>query len=64
LAHLPFLYGVISDPPVWLPLAALAVNGVAGVVFGWLFWRLGLEAAMMAHVLAHVTAVLVGLVTA
>jgi hypothetical protein len=64
LAHLPFLFGVIGDPPVWLPLAALAVNGVAGVVFGWLFWRLGLEAAMIAHVLAHVAAVLVGLATA
>jgi membrane protease YdiL (CAAX protease family) len=61
LAHLPFLYSVASSPPLWLPLAALAINGVVGMVFGWLFWRRGLEAAFMAHMLAHVTAALIGM---
>jgi hypothetical protein len=64
LAHLPFLYGVIGEPPLWLPIAAIVVNGITGTVFGWLFWRQGLEAAMMAHALAHVTAVLAGLAVA
>lgn len=60
LAHLPFLYSVAGSPPLWLPLTAMVINGVVGVVFGWLFWRRGLEAAFMAHMLAHVTAALIG----
>ena len=34
-------------PPV--VLRALALNGVAGGVYGWLSWRRGLEAAMLAQ---------------
>jgi len=32
----------------------LVLNGLAGMVFGWLFWTFGLETAMMAHFLADV----------
>jgi hypothetical protein len=60
LAHLPFLYSVAGSPPLWLPLTAMVINGVVGAVFGWLFWRGGLEAAFMAHILAHLTAALIG----
>jgi membrane protease YdiL (CAAX protease family) len=28
---------------------ALVLNGLAGLVFGWLYWRRGLEAAMFSH---------------
>ena len=28
---------------------AVVLNGIAGVVFGWLFWKKGLESAMIAH---------------
>jgi membrane protease YdiL (CAAX protease family) len=31
----------------------IVLNTVAGLVFGWLFWRRGLEAAMVAHATAH-----------
>jgi membrane protease YdiL (CAAX protease family) len=34
----------------------LAFNGAFGLVAGFLFWRRGLEAAMIAHALAHVFA--------
>jgi hypothetical protein len=30
------------------------VNTAFGVLFGFLYWRWGLEAAMIAHVLSHV----------
>ncbi len=59
LAHLPFLYGIAGDPPLWLVLSAFAINALAGAMFGWLFWRRGLEAAMLAHALAHVVAALI-----
>ena len=35
-------------------LRAILLNGSAGLVFGWLFWRQGLIAAMLAHFAADV----------
>jgi membrane protease YdiL (CAAX protease family) len=51
------LFGALHLPQaaVFLSLTApvvaltLAGNGVPGIVFGWLFWRRGLVAAMVAH---------------
>jgi hypothetical protein len=37
-----------------LLLRLLLLNGLAGLVFGWLFWRKSLEAAMLAHASVHV----------
>jgi hypothetical protein len=34
----------------------VAANALPGLLFGWLFWRRGLEAAMGAHALAHLFA--------
>ena len=52
-AHLPVLYFLLPDPPGWFVGTALAANFIAGMLFGWLYWRRGLEAAMLAHALAH-----------
>jgi uncharacterized membrane protein len=32
----------------------IVLNSLGGLVFGWLFWSLGLESAMMAHFLTDV----------
>jgi hypothetical protein len=32
----------------------VSANGVFGVMFGWLYWRYGLESAMTAHATTHV----------
>lgn len=32
----------------------IVLNGIAGVVFGWLFWKKGLEIAMIAHATVHI----------
>jgi len=41
----------------------LVLNGLAGLVFGWLYWRYGLESAMVAHfsadIVLHVIAPLI-----
>ncbi|MFC7228881.1 CPBP family glutamic-type intramembrane protease [Salinirubellus salinus] len=60
VGHLPAaltVYGALTPA-----VLAFVVGGntLAGLVFGWLFWRHGLEAAMVAHALAHVVAVAVG----
>lgn len=52
LAHLPATAAVVPLTPM-LVLRALVLNGLAGVVFGFLYWRRGLEAAMLGHMAAH-----------
>jgi hypothetical protein len=53
-AHLP------TEAAIGLPLnplvvtATLVLNGIGGLVFGWLFWTFGLESAILAHILADV----------
>ena len=56
LGHLPILYAVVSHPPVWFLALVIAANMAAGLAFGLLFWRAGIEAAMLAHALAQITA--------
>jgi hypothetical protein len=56
LGHLPVLLMVLQAPPAWLVASVIAANTAAGIAFGWLYWRAGLEAAILAHALAHVIA--------
>ena len=52
LGHLPATSAVTPLTPL-LVVRALVLNGVAGVAFGYLYWRQGLEAAMLGHMSAH-----------
>lgn len=52
LGHLPVTAAVTPLTPV-LVVRALVLNSVAGVAFGYLYWRHGLEAAMAGHMSAH-----------
>jgi membrane protease YdiL (CAAX protease family) len=53
LGHLPITSAVASLTP-HLVARALALNGLAGVAFGYLYWKHGLEAAIAGHMSAHV----------
>lgn len=57
--HLPALFLAAGDPPLGLVAAVLAGNFVPGLVFGWLYWRRGLEAAIVAHAGAHALVALI-----
>jgi membrane protease YdiL (CAAX protease family) len=51
LGYLPYLldrqvYGPFTPP---LLVRVLTIYGVAGVVFGFVYWRYGIEAAMLGH---------------
>jgi hypothetical protein len=52
LGHLPATSMMAPLSPM-LILRALVLNGIAGVAFGYLYWRFGLEAAMLAHMSTH-----------
>jgi len=53
LGHLPATAQMmgLSAPIV---IRALLLNGVAGLGFGWLYWKKGLIYAMLGHMMAHI----------
>ncbi len=59
LGHLPSVSLLMPLTPT-LVVAALALNGLAALVFGWLYRRHGLEAAMIAHFTADAMLYVVG----
>jgi hypothetical protein len=52
-AHLPALAAHVELTPA-LVARTLILNGIAGLLYGWLFWHRHLEAAMAAHAATHV----------
>jgi hypothetical protein len=53
VSHLAYL--ATLNPTAWTVLRELALHGSAGVLWGYLYWRHGLIAAMAGHVSAHVS---------
>jgi membrane protease YdiL (CAAX protease family) len=51
--HLPAAFKVLGDTYAVM-IQILLLNGIAGVVFGYLFWRYNLMAAMLAHFVADI----------
>ena len=54
LGHLPFAFALIPDASVALILYVIVGNSMFGLIVGYLYWKKGLESAMIAHMLAHV----------
>ena len=52
LGHLPAT-SVITPLTPMVVARALVLNGIAGIAFGYLYWKHGLEAAMIGHMSAH-----------
>ena len=53
LGHLPATARIIAltGPVV---IRAIVLNGIGGIIFGWLYWKKGLESAMIAHFSADI----------
>ena len=49
LAHLPGTAAIGVPIDALVVTRAIVLNGVVGVAFGWLYWRRGLESAMVGH---------------
>ncbi len=54
LGHLP-ITGALTDITPVVVLRAVVLNGVAGIFFGWLYWKKGLESAMISHFSADIS---------
>ena len=53
LGHLPTTAQLVALTPIVI-LRAIILNGIGGVIFGWLYWKKGLESAMIAHFCADI----------
>ena len=53
LGHLPITASLTTLSPLVIA-RAVVLNGIGGIVFGWLFWKKGLESAMIAHFTADI----------
>jgi hypothetical protein len=59
LGHLPATQAIAPITPA-VVARSLFLNGVASLTFGYLFWRQGLESAMVAHACTHIGLQLLG----
>lgn len=58
LGHFPIAFQAVSNPSGLLLSYILIGNSIGGVIFGWLYWKKGLETAFIAHICAHIILIL------
>lgn len=54
LGHLPAALLLLGETTIAVVLFVIVANSAFGIVAGYLYWKYGLESAMIAHVLCHV----------
>lgn len=53
LGHLP-LTASVTAITLAVVMRAILLNGIGGIIFGWLYWKKGLESAIIAHFTADI----------
>lgn len=53
IGHLPITSYITAITPL-VVARAIILNGIGAIIFGWLYWRKGLESAMIAHFSADI----------
>jgi len=54
IGHLPIAFMLFPEPTLALMLFVIVGNSTFGLIAGYLYWKNGLESAMLAHMSAHV----------
>lgn len=54
IGHLPMAYQVLGEPSLSIIIYIVFGNFLGGILFGWLYWKRGLESAMIGHMSAHI----------
>lgn len=57
--HLPATEALFGELTSLIIARALILNGVLGILFGYLYWKKGLEYAMIAHMMVHIVTQLI-----
>lgn len=60
IGHFPIVFQTVAEPSAFLLLYVLFGNSLGGIIFGWLYWKKGLESAMVAYIFAHIVMVTLG----
>ena len=59
IGHLPAVYSMVDNVTPFLVWYIIIPNMAFGLVTGWLFWKKGIEAAIIAHIFAHIGMMLI-----
>lgn len=62
LGHLPMVFQMTADVTFPVYVYIILANSIGGFLFGYAYWKRGLESAFIAHAFAHLTMVGVNLV--
>lgn len=62
LGHLPALLQVVAEPSLVTYLYIIIANSIGGLIFGYAYYRKGLESAFIAHSIAHITMIALTLI--
>src|SRR5215204_1057432 len=54
IGHLPLAFMLFPEPTLALTLFVIVGNSAFGLIAGYLYWKKGLESAIIAHALTHV----------
>lgn len=54
IGHLPVAFMLFPEPMLALTLFVIVGNSAFGLIAGYLYWKKGLESAMLAHALTHI----------
>lgn len=54
VGHLPIVYKLVENVTPFLIGYIIILNMIFGIIAGWLFWKKGIEAAIIAHIFAHI----------
>jgi membrane protease YdiL (CAAX protease family) len=60
VGHLPVALMLTETPNIYFYLYIIVGNALFGCIAGWLFYKRGLECAMLAHMVAHLTLLILG----
>ncbi|WP_044895064.1 type II CAAX prenyl endopeptidase Rce1 family protein [Bacillus alveayuensis] len=52
ISHLPSVIGIFGELSLMLVLRTVVLNGILGIWFGYLYWKKGLEYAILSHMAA------------
>lgn len=58
VGHFPVAFQAVGDPSAGLLTYIIIGNSIGGIIFGWLYWKKGLESAFIAHIFTHVVMLL------
>jgi len=61
LGHLPIVFQAVAEPTLPIYTYIILGNSIGGLIFGFAYWKKGLECAFISHSFAHLTLITLNL---